>query len=194
MRRVRTSHPSVSDLVAWVTGDDDASIAAHVASCVRCRRIADDWRALGVELRQGWEAEADAAFAPERLARQRDEVMRRVRRAGARVLRFPAPPGSVGRPTRVFGADIRRWVAAAALVGLVVGTLAGRFLLEPQGTAAVDSRLRPAVAPQETPTLPMLTGRPITDEAFLVELDAAVHSSSPRALRALDALTPGYEQ
>lgn len=193
MSRLRSTHPSASALLAWVAGADDAALANHVASCERCRQAAADWRTVGLHLREDLVEEADGAFTVERLAHQRAEVMRRVRGGGARVLRFPAPSTPPSARPRIFGADLRRWIAAAALVGLVVGTLAGRFLLDPHGPQATDASRR-ATEPQSGPSLPMLTGLPVSDEAFLVELDAAVQSSSPRALWALDALTPGAER
>lgn len=193
MSRPRSTHPSASALLAWVAGADDAALASHVASCERCQRAAADWRTVGLHLREDLVEEADAAFTGERLAHQRAEVMRRVRGGGARVLRFPAPATPAGPRPRIFGADLRRWIAAAALVGLVVGTLAGRFLLDPHGPQASDASRR-ATEAQAGPSLPRLTGLPVSDEAFLVELDAAVHSSSPRALRAIDALTPGADR
>jgi hypothetical protein len=194
MSRMQSTHPSASALLAWVAGTDDAALASHVASCERCRQAAADWRTVGLQLREDLVEEADAAFTGERLAHQRAEVMRRVRGGGARVLRFPAPAAPAVHRSRVFGADLRRWIAAAALVGLVVGTLAGRFLLDPHGPQATDASRRATEPQAGVPSLPMLTGLPVSDEAFLVELDAAVYSSSPRALRAIDALTPGADR
>ncbi len=193
MSRASTSHPTPPDLLAWLSGAADPALADHVAACPRCQSLVEDWRTVGLAVTQRLESEADAVFTEERLAHQHDAVMRRLRGGGARVLPFPAPAGGGRQRPRVFGTEIRRWMAAAALVGLLVGTLAGRFLLDPQGSPAADPRARAAASPG-APASPAFTGVPLSDEAFLVELDAAVFSSSPRALRALDALTPDAER
>ena len=125
---------------------------------------------------------ADAAFGPGRLDRQRAAIDRRValRSVGAhaRILRFP---GAVVRSA--VAQPWRRWVAAAAVTGLIAGAAAGRFLL-PYPAASLARTLPTArVTPAQ---LRMSPG----DEAFLIELDAALSGPPGAPLRALDALTP----
>lgn len=199
MTRQTSSHPDPATLLAWATGADDGATAQHVSACARCQRVSDQWRATAAGVSATLKDEADAAFTAERLERQRAEVMRRIRAgAGARVLRFPAPTAGP-RPARLLRHDLRRWVAAAAVVGLIVGTLAGRFLLDPHRQVAL-ARARGTVPAMVAPASPRAAGSGASatasgaDEAFLVELDAAVFASSPRSLQALDALTPGLDR
>ena len=73
--------------------------------------------------------EADAVFTPERLAVQQSRILQRIAQAGrpARVIAFPA--GSHGTGTRrLFRArPAVRWIAVAAVAGLVVGLVVGRW-------------------------------------------------------------------
>lgn len=185
MNEPRTNHPGTADLLAWIAGEGDERLGLHVASCRRCRRTVDEWRTLGPALGEALREEADRAFTPERLDRQRARIMEQIRRGRrARVLEFPLTAAANGG-RRLLRPDVRRWTAAAALAGMLIGTLAGRFLLDPR----LPRQATVADAGQAG-ARPVLTGASGADEAFLLELDAAVFSSSPSALRALDALTP----
>lgn len=133
-------------------------------------------------------AEADAALDHGRLARQRASIARRIamRSSGAhaRILRFP---GAVARTAAI--QPWRRWIAAAAVTGLIAGTVAVRFILPHAqaplslGRAAEATPPGPRVRPAH---LEMSPG----DEAFLIEFDAALSGRPGAPLRALDALTP----
>src|SRR5712691_2016349 len=100
----------------------------HLSACSRCdarrvrlQRLLDDVSDTAV-------AAADAAFSPERLTRQQARILAHLQHEGrpARVIAFPAghaphePAVSRTRPAS-------RWIAAAAVAGLVVGAMAGRF-------------------------------------------------------------------
>lgn len=127
---------------------------------------------------------ADASFGAARLDRQRAAIERRVAQRAmgvhARILRFP---GSVVRTA--VAQPWRRWVAAAAVMGLVTGAAAGRFLLPYPTPASSLARALPTVG-AGSGQLQMSPG----DEAFLIEFDAALSGPSGAPLRALDALTP----
>jgi anti-sigma factor RsiW len=182
-------HPSDTTLLAWVSGTADPHVEAHVRACPSCRAQADTWEALGTTLADALAEEADALIDEGRLARQRASIVRRLTGARARVLPFPARR-LVG-PSTAFGSEVKRWVAIAALIGLVVGTLAGRFVLEPRREALARSAHRSASPPHGGIALLPASGMAAAaDEAFLVELDAALLARGPRSLRALDALTP----
>ncbi len=196
MRHLSDQHPGPADLIAWASGRALDEVATHVANCQRCQHAARDWHIVGLRAGEALREEADEVFTAGRLAQQRASIFRRLRQGGpARVLPFPARPAALAGRSGLFRTEARRWIAAAAVVGLVVGTLAGRFLLDPRprtpahAAAGVAPR---ALTPPAAPRFPTATTS--SDEAFLVELDAAVFSSSPRALRAIDALTPDTER
>jgi hypothetical protein len=108
-------------------------------------------------------------------------VAQRASGARARVLRFP---GAFVRTAATH--PWRRWVAAAAVTGLIAGTVAGRFLPVSRSEGSV-ARARTAPALRVAPAqLRMSPG----DEAFLIEFDAALSGRPGAPLRALDALTP----
>jgi hypothetical protein len=88
-----------------------------------------------------------------------------------------------------------RWVAAAAAAGLLVGVSAGRFFTtnertaEPAATVALAPS-KPAPPVQRPATYQPDSASPSSDEAFLVEVEAAVTRQRIAALSALDDLTP----
>jgi len=193
-------HPSEDDLLALAAGIEHAAAGApaadadHVRACAPC--------SLRVQVLQAWlqdmevsaVAEADAAFPPARLAAQRAEIMRRLESTpSVRVLPFPAatppPAASVLHP--------RRWVAAAAAAGLVVGLLTGRLLWE-QGPDRTPDRVRAAAVataprPTDAPRIERALSHP-ADEVFLSEIELALQSPRIRELQAIDALTPRIRQ
>jgi hypothetical protein len=192
----RGAHPDEASLVVaaldpGATPGED--VARHLATCRRCRAVADRAVSLLAEARAQAEHDADEVFTEAVLDRQRAHVMRRLEQNGhpARVLPFPAPSLAFPGTSQV----VRRWVAAAAAAGLLVGALAGRFV-----TLRQEGRLAPVAAPAMATAAPRSQAAPAAaavttaddrsgDEAFLVELEVA---RSPRIepLQALDAMTP----
>jgi hypothetical protein len=164
----------------------DAAASTHLAACVRCQsRAAAAAHALD-GLRSDGRAAADLAFSAADLERQRKTIAARIVRGlrPARVLSFPHH--EPGLPSR--RAD-RRWLAAAAAAGLVLGALAGqlphlRGPLVPAGSASADSgSAPPAVVAARTDIRPL-------EDTLLSEVEDALDSEARPALRALDALTP----
>ncbi len=94
-------------------------------------------------------------------------------------------PGVISRTS-----PTTRWVAAAAVAGLVVGMVAGRAgrdfgpVNRPAGQALVQA------ARQDSGATIRTVSTPLSDDEFLVELESAIESRGPGALRALDELTP----
>jgi hypothetical protein len=134
-------------------------------------------------------AEADAHFPAERLERQRNAILRRLeygRRMG-RLLRFPAP---TRRPVPA-GPSHRRWIAAAAAAGLLLGLFTGRYVGvdRPRFDVRAD-RSSATIAPAVTAAAPGVGAPLATDEALLGEVDIALASHRSVELQALDALTP----
>lgn len=188
----RDSHPDEATLASAALAVDvtpDPEVARHLVDCQRCREIADRARALFEEARVQAAHEADAVFTDAVLDRQRAHIMRRIEQHGqpARVLPFPAP----SLAWTGTGHAARRWIAAAAAAGLLVGAFAGRFVtLRHEGRLARSTS--PAVTAVSSPGSPDALAAPnerAADEAFLVELEVA---ASPRIepLRAIDAMTP----
>jgi hypothetical protein len=131
-------------------------------------------------------AEADAAFPADRLARQQARILQRIEQDGrpGRVISFPASQAHVGPTLR--GSSSTRWVAAAAAAAFVVGVLTGRSLPPHQSVAPV------AVHEAQQPTGTTLSGSmPLvpSDDEFLGEIEI-VARRGPAVLHPLDALTP----
>jgi hypothetical protein len=158
---------------------------AHVGACPACgERLSALARTLA-DARLAAEAEADAQFPQARLERQQAQILRRLGagRTPARVIPFPAP----ARPQSPARRVARRWIAAAAAVGLFVGVVAGR-LVGPQPVSILHmvGPHAPAVTSPATGGHDMGFG----EEEFLVELEAAAFRPQIEPLRALDELTP----
>lgn len=189
-RRMR--HLGDEELLALI---ESATSDAHLESCQRCAVRHAELLCVIADL-DVVHAEADAVFDEERLLHQRTHILRRLEKnhGPARVLPFPAAAESVGG-IRVFASAGRRWVAAAAIAGLVVGIFSGRLLTHrsdqatsdglPQAYSASVRRAmsRPVVVPAELRT----NGR---DEMLLEEVESAVAQPRVDELIAIDAITP----
>lgn len=151
----------------------------HVRQCEPCRERLEGLRAACADLRRDVHATVEARITPARLDRQLDVILRRIEGTPGRVLPFPI---AVPRPAPA--PSLRRWVAAAAVAGLVIGLGAGR-LIGPTGDP---------IAPWRAASVgPGGQVRPLqqeTDEEMLVEIEAALTRSRTKEFRALDELTP----
>jgi hypothetical protein len=181
-RLLRGRHLGDADLMALI---DRTSSHEHVAGCERCaNRHAE---LLCAVTDRADNSEADAGFDDRRLAHQRTHILRRLERnhGPARVLPFPAAArAAVGLTT--LG---RRWVAAAAIGGLIVGIFTGGLL---RHRASADREmLRPAIAEARRSPAAVVPADLRADELLLIELEDAV-IARPRAaeLYAIDELTP----
>jgi len=187
-------HPDETALLVAVFDPGDAGgaeVRRHLDACPQCRAAAD--RAIGVqvEARAQAERDADALFTDAVLERQRAHVRRRLEQRGhpARVLPFPLS----GRAVAGAGQTVRRWAAAAAAAGLIVGAVAGRLVTLRQGTlpsAIGANAAHTQNPPPDGPDVPGPAPAPPNDEAFLVELEVAAASPRIEPLRAIDAMTP----
>jgi len=182
-------------LLASVSSDEDAGARrGHVDTCDACRRRLLALDSVLAGARASLEAEADAWFTDSRLDRQRAGVMRRLAggQSPARVLSFPG----AWRLARPGHGVARRWVAAAAVAGLLLGLVAGLTLDPRRGSlerlVAGTGFGRPEggpLGPESSRLLPPVAVSP-NDEAFLVELDAAMRAPRIEPLQVLDELTP----
>lgn len=182
-------HLDAAELGLAVLDTCGGRIAAHLESCVQCRRRRDR---LAVRLgasRAAARAAADAAFSAADLSHQRQTILQRIRRmgAGARVLPFPGAAPDVPRaPSYVHD---RRWIAAAAAAGLLLGIAVGRQPFQwapPQVVATNGSAVVVAVEP-----IPSDARR---DDMLLSDVEEALTREIRPEFEALDGLTPiAYE-
>lgn len=163
----------------------EASGNAHLAACAQCQLRCASLVLLLDEVTAVTGAEADAAFPGERLARQQARILQRIDQDGrpGRLIVFPA--GRPPAPLLVRSRPASRWVAAAAVAGLVVGLLTGQFL--PVGSSAPASQIVSNEAGAGMTLRAVSTT--LSDDEFLGQVEAA-GSAGPAALRPLDALTP----
>jgi hypothetical protein len=167
----------------------------HVRTCDACARRYERLTASLERLREQALAEADAYFTADRLAAQRDRVMRHLEGVEhpARVIPFPHHT-TRPRAARVH-APLVRWVAAAAAAGLLIGVSAGRLLyvrprVAPPAVASVQVRATdPAINPSAT-VYDGVARSVALEEEFLSEFEDALSEQRVAALRAIDALTP----
>ena len=168
----------------------------HLAHCPACDTRYETLSAEFDATRDAALAEADAVCTADRMERQRDRILRRVDalHAGPRVLPFPAAiqNGHAAPQPRVF----RRWVAAAAVAGLLVGLGAGRMIFNGASTTATTADARQQAAPgapaslRQAPTMRALHVEPaVNDEEFLSEIEMATAAPRTRELRAIYAFT-----
>ncbi len=160
----------------------------HLGECRDCDQRRIQLTGLLDDAARAATQEVNAAFPAARLAQQQSEILMRVEDVAgpARVIAFPTAPSLATSPAqRVFSTP--RWVAVAAIVGLVVGVAAGRAGREPSRRTTqrpvMDNRAlsgRPTLQPASAV---------ISDDQFLVELETA-REGLVGALRPLDRMTP----
>jgi hypothetical protein len=173
---------------------NDEALLRHLVQCAACEARYVALQAAFEATRDAAIAQADEALSASRLATQRDRILRRIdaQYAGPRVLAFPAA-GQAAATTRQPHL-VRRWIAAAAVAGLVIGLTAGRLLQFGAGSQEASMR-RPATAAgagsaRTTPVMRSVHAEPPVDEnAFLSEVDLATASPRAAELRAIYAFT-----
>jgi len=170
----------------------------HLSSCARCDARRAHMQRLLEEVSEAATAAADAAFPLERLNRQQARILARLQHEGrpARVIAFPAghaPHEPVAARTR----PASRWIAAAAVGGLVVGVIAGRFghdytFQRPGISRVIASREveQPELRAPVTTTAIREVAATISDDEFLDQLETAIDAPAAAALQPLDDLTP----
>lgn len=175
----------------------------HLSSCARCDERRARLQRLLDDVSETATAAADAEFPLERLGRQQARIMARLQHEGrpARVIAFPAghpPHETLVSRTR----PASRWIAAAAVGGLVIGVIAGRFghdypFGRPGGARVMVARTAVARTAEE-PELRAsgATGSirevaaSISDDEFLNQIEIAIDAPAAAALQPLDDLTP----
>ena len=182
------THLSDERLIELSLDGGDRTWDAHLAECVACESRRSALVSLLADSTLTLNAEADAAFSPERLARQHARIMQRVDQEGrpARVIAFPSAHAS---PVRVLRRPTRRWAAAGAVAAaFVVGILAGHLTQNLPAAEAPATHLTMRAADTRAPIRTVAAS--LSDDELLGQIEAAVGSTGPASLRALDAVTP----
>ena len=141
------------------------------------------------DVRDAAEADADAAFTPERAAAQRAAILARL---GAgddpRVLSFP-PRADAAPATRLSRAPrpALGWMLTAAAAGLVVGVGTGQGIDLEWPARQTPTQARVSAAPIRATAS---TADTDPDDAILGEVEVALSSRGVDELQPLDALTP----
>jgi anti-sigma factor RsiW len=180
----------------------DPPTAEHLSDCDPCRRRFDELSHCMAALRTEADAELDAAFPPERLRAQQQEIVRRLESVGrpARVISFPGR--MVARHADTSTARLTtRWIAAAAAAGLFVGVAANtafynfggrlgfaqgaRFTVGQTARQRINSSVPALLAPAA-----VAGTASNNDDAFMSDLESALDRPHTRELGVFDALTP----
>ena len=187
---MRRAHLSDDRLIEICLGDPLAPIdEPHLRDCARCaRRRAELSSTLG-DVTARVIDEADEAFPAERLARQHVRIMQEVDHLGrpARVIAFPA--GHTHERVRPAARHVRRWIAAtgAVAVAFLVGVFTEHLVHQlPVGGVRPETR----IARSTDAVVARTVAASLSDDELLGQIEAAVDSTGPAALRPLDALTP----
>ncbi|HXD18410.1 MAG TPA: hypothetical protein VN654_15465 [Vicinamibacterales bacterium] len=199
---MKASHLSDDRLIELCVLDEaSATEQQHLSACARCDARRGRMQRLLDEVSDTAAAAADAAFTPERLGRQQARILAHLQHEGrpARVIAFPAGHGA-HEPTVSRTRPGSRWIAAAAVAGLVVGAIAGRFghdysfysLGRPGPSRVIVARTaeQPELrASGSTATIREVTAS-ISDDEFLNQLEIAIDGPAAAALQPIDELTP----
>ena len=179
-----TGHPTDDELIAiCFAGADDS----HLAACEVCRsRYAVLVRSLE-EIRADAVREADTMFTTERLAAQRDRILRRLERVrpAAQIVRFPDQRAAAQATPRAPVVS-RQWIATAAAAGLVAGLLLGQWVdIAPRAPSGAPA----AVTTRTVASEPVMVSAGPADDDLLVLIEDALTSRRAAELQTLDALT-----
>jgi hypothetical protein len=184
-------HLSEDRLIEVCTVDVPAPIEQqHLDACPSCDARRRDVEQMLLDCTTAAAADTDEAFPAERLARQHARILQRLDHDGrpGRVISFPATHGT--EPSFMRARPSSRWIAVAAVAGLVIGLLAGQVVHAPYyrllGQPPIQSAARAQVPAQSV----IAVGTTMSDEEFLVRVDSALERSGGSALGPLDQLTP----
>jgi anti-sigma factor RsiW len=180
-------HLSDDRLIELCVGSaEGGALEAHLTTCAECQVRHAELAALLGEVTDVSAAEADAAFPAERIGRQQARILQRIEQDGrpGRLITFPLSRPQ--EPLLVRSRPASRWVAVAAVAGLVVGLLTGQLLpvsrTMPPPARIVSNEAGAGMALRVVSTT-------LSEDEFLGQVEAA-GSAGPAALRPLDALTP----
>ena len=164
----------------------------HLQACADCRTRYATFTGWLETVRTDARNEADDAFGAERLVAQQAQIAKRLEALEhpARVIAFPR----FSQSTSAHPTPSRRWVAAAAAAGLIVGVGLGQVF--EFGTTWSPVSLEPmqiarSTPPQESPR-PLQPVSQIADESLLDDREfVPAQVRVPESLQYLNAITPG---
>jgi len=184
------THLSEDQLIELSLAGTDAAREPHLAECERCGSRVAELTSMLNDVDVALTAEVDQAFPTERLARQHARILQQIELEGkpARVIAFPAASAV---PVRLHRRPTRRWVAAAGAIAasFVVGILTDHLTYDlPRSRPVATTHLAVRSVDQKAPVRTVAAS--LSDDELLGQIEAAVGSSGPASLRALDAMTP----
>ena len=149
-----------------------------VAGCAACEARRADLTALLHEVSDAAAYHADAAFPAERLGRQQARILQRIEQDG-RPGRIIAFPGHGQEAASLRTRPRARWIAAAAVAGLVIGLAAGHLQHDIQRGMSAPSV--PAVRATDAPDVRTLQAVATTfsEDEFLGQIEMAADSPGP---------------
>jgi hypothetical protein len=155
--------------------------------CGSCEARQADLATLLHEIGDSATQEADAAFSAERLSRQHARILQRIEQDGrpGRLIAFPNH-GAEGVPLRARPSS--RWIAAAAVAGLVIGLLAGHLAHDLPGTVN-DAPVLTRVTDASGGTL-RAVATTFSEDEFLGQIESIAERPGGEALLPLHDLTP----
>ena len=187
---MKRAHLSDDRLIEICLADPLAPIdEPHLRNCERCEHRRLVLASTLGEVSARVITEVDAAFPAERLTRQHARIMQQLEHLGrpARVIAFPV--GRTQEPARPSVRRTRRWVAATGAVA--VAFLVGIFTEHLAHQLPVGRRVETRLASRGTATpVTRTVVASMSDDELLGQIELAVGSTGPAALRPLDALTP----
>ena len=178
-----------STRTALGVAESDRPAEDHLRTCADCRSRYTAFTGWLEGIRADAHAEADELLGRERLVAQQAHVMRRLEALEhpARVIAFPKFPV----PATAQPSGRRRWIAAAAAVGLITGVGLGRLIEFPasrdQFVARPIARIAAPIADNRAAVQPVSQ---ISDETFLEPEGTSSQVRVPESLQYLNAVTP----
>jgi hypothetical protein len=193
------SHTHLSPLTPHLTEDQlmevylFASEGPHLNGCDECRARYDSLIRSLEQFREDAVSEADAVFTTQRLHDQRDRILRRLQRHGhpGEVVMFPNRGGTERVAYRLLLGPARRWVAGAAVAGLVAGLFLGFAADRRVGSISARRIIKPSAAVAwQRGSIDRPAMAAIQDEQMLTEIEDVI--TGPHRLlemRVLDDMT-----
>lgn len=161
----------------------------HLDACSSCDARRRDVEQMLLDCTAAANAELDQVFPADRLARQHARILQRVDHDGrpGRLISFPASHSA--EPSFMRARASSRWIAVAAVAGLVIGLLAGQVVHAPYRVLSQPA-MQSAARSQAPAQSVIAVGTTMSDEEFLGRIDSASERSGGSALGPLDQLTP----